>query len=233
MAGSLLLVLGVALAAGVWTFLFRRPPAGIWPRTWISAAVLIGYSVVALAVTDRLDHVVGPVSPIEVAWGLGVGGVWLVATHIGHYVLCRLFPTFIGQITELYSLRTNDKTSTMVGPIVAMGVAEEVFFRGFVQDRLGLVAAVLVYGLVQLVERKWALVLAALLGGTVWGLLFWWTEGLVAPVVAHVLWTGSLMFLWPLRGCGRRAGGADVGEPVPEDGGCATRPIPGGAVDAG
>ncbi|CAN5726508.1 hypothetical protein BH24ACT4_BH24ACT4_07260 [soil metagenome] len=83
-----------------------------------------------------------------------------------------------------------------------MAVAEEVFFRGFVQDEVGLVAAVAAYTAVQMVERKWALGLAALLGGTVWGLLFWWTGGLVAPIVAHVLWTGMLTFVWPLKGCG-------------------------------
>ena len=54
------------------------------------------------------------------------------------------------------------------------------------------------YTAVQVFERKWALALAALLGGAVWGALFAWRLGLVAPVAAHVLWTGVLTFLWPL-----------------------------------
>ncbi len=210
MAGSVLLVVGLALALAAWAFLFRRPAAGLWTRTWITAGALAAYAVLATALTDELDGLVGPVSPAVVAAGLVVGGAWLVATHIGHAVLCRLIPGFLEQISDLYALREGDRVRTMVGPVVAMAGAEEVFFRGFVQGRIGLAGSIVVYTAVQLVAGKWALTLAALLGAAVWGGLAWWTEGLVAPVVAHVLWTGSLTFLWPLRGCGRRAGAADL-----------------------
>jgi hypothetical protein len=132
----------------------------------------------------------------------------------------------LDQITDLYSLREGDRVSTMVGPVVAMAGAEELFFRGFVQGRLGLVGAVAVYTAVQLVAGKWALTLAALLGAVVWGGLLWWTGGLVAPVVAHVLWTGALTFVWPLRGCGRRVGAADAA-PVAGRTACERSPAPG------
>lgn len=210
MVGSLLLAGGLALALAGWTFLFWRPPQGIWPRTWVTATVLSAYAALAMAATGRLDTVVGPISPVALVSGVLIGGAWLVATHIGHAVLCRLFPGFLDQISDLYSLREGDRISTMVGPVVAMAGAEELFFRGFVQDRMGLLGAVVVYTAVQVVAGKWALTLAALLGGAVWGGLLWWTDGLVAPVVAHVLWTGALTFVWPLRGCGRRVGAADV-----------------------
>ncbi|MBA3282773.1 MAG: CPBP family intramembrane metalloprotease [Acidimicrobiia bacterium] len=226
MAGSLLLVGGLVLALAGWAFLFRRPSEGIWPRTWVTAGALSVYAVVALAVTERLDTVVGPVSLAALGAGLLVGSAWLGATHVGHAVLCRLFPGFLDQITDLYSLREGDRVSTMVGPVVAMAGAEELFFRGFVQGRLGLVGAVAVYTAVQLVAGKWALTLAALLGAVVWGGLFWWTGGLVAPVVAHVLWTGALTFVWPLRGCGRRMGAADAA-PVAGQAACDRSPAPG------
>lgn len=210
MAETLLLVGGVALAVAGWTFLFRRPAEGIWPRTWLTAAVLSTYALVGVAVTGRWSELVGPVSPSSVAAGLVIGGAWLVATHVGHAVLCRIFPGFLAQISDLYSLRTGDRVRTMVGPVVAMAVAEELFFRGLVQGAAGLVGSIVVYTLVQVVAGKWALTLAALLGGTVWGGLAWWTDGLVAPIVAHVLWTGTLTFLWPLRGCGAKVGAAEV-----------------------
>lgn len=210
MTGTVLLVVGLLLALGAWWFLFRLPSDGIWTRTWLAAGALSAYAIGAVAATDRLDAFVGPVSPSAVAAGLVVGAAWLVATHVGHAVLCRLFPGFLAQITDLYSLREGDRVRTMVGPVVAMATAEELFFRGFVQGRLGLVGSVVVYTLVQVVAGKWALTLAALLGGAVWGGLAWWTGGLVAPIVAHVLWTGSLTFLWPLHGCGRRVGAADA-----------------------
>lgn len=199
------LVIGaVVVSFGAWGFMFLLPRDDIWPRTWAAAAVLTGYAIAALAALDRLDRTVGPVDLTELGIGVGVGSVWLVATHVGHAILCRLFPAFIEQIRDLYRLGDGDRIGRMVGPIVAMGIAEEFLFRGVIQGRAGLAAGVLAYTAVQVVERKWALGLAALLGGLVWGTLFWWRAGLVAPIAAHVLWTGSLTFVWPLRGCGRR-----------------------------
>ena len=54
---------------------------------------------------------------------------------------------------------------------------------------------------VQVMARNWALALAALLCGSVWGTLAWASDGIVAPVVAHVVWVVALTFVWPLRGC--------------------------------
>lgn len=197
----MLIVVGLVVALALWAYLFVLPRAGLWTRSWVVAGGLTTYAVAAMAWTGRLDTVVGPVSPVEVGVGVGAGGGWLVATHIGHAVLCRLFPSFLAQINDLYAIRDRSRPWFTVGAVIAMAVAEEVFFRGFVQSQVGLAATVVAYTAIQMVERKWALGLAALLGGTVWGLLFWWTGGLVAPIVAHVLWTGMLMFVWPLRGC--------------------------------
>lgn len=202
---ELVLAVGaVALSFAAWSFMFLLPRDDIWPRTWIAAAVLAGYSVTALAALDRLDTTTGPIDLAELGIGLAVGSAWLVATHIGHAILCRLFPAFVEQVRDLYRLGDGDRVGRMVGPIVAMGVAEELLFRGVIQGSAGLVGGVVAYTAVQVVERKWALGLAALLGGLVWGGLFWWRGGLVAPIVAHVLWTTMLTFVWPLRGCGRR-----------------------------
>lgn len=205
-----LLVGGIALAVAGWVFLFRLPASGLWPRTWVTAVVLSSYTALALHLTHRLGRVVGPIGPWPAAAGLAVGGAWLVATHMGHYVLCRTFPSFLDQISDLYSLREGDRIPTMVGPLLAMGATEELFFRGFVQGLLGLVGSIAVYGAVQLVVGNWALTLAALVGGAVWGTLLFATKGLVAPIVAHVLWASVLTFAWPLRGCDERVGAADI-----------------------
>lgn len=199
----MLIAVGLALALAAWVFLFRLPREGLWSRTWIAAPLLIAFSLGALAADDRLGSTAGPFTALEVAVGVGAGAAWLVATQVGHRILCRLFPAFLAQVNDLYRIR-DDATPvwSMVGAVTVMGVAEELLFRGLVQGGIGLAAAVAAYTLVQAVEGKWALGLAALLGGLVWGLLFAWRDGLVAPILAHVLWTGALTFLWPLRGCG-------------------------------
>ncbi len=201
---SIVVVLAATVVGmGAWFALFRGDRSDIWPRTWVIASLLIGFSLGGLALVGRLDEVLGPVDLATATIGVGIGGAWLAATHVGHAVLCRLFPSFIDQVKDLYSLGVGDPWTRVLPPIVAMAVAEELLFRGVIGGLGGIVLGVVVYTGVQVFERKWALTLAALLGGIIWGGLFELTGGLLAPVVAHALWTSTLTLAWPLRGCGR------------------------------
>ncbi len=195
-------VVATVVAAGAWIALFRGDRSDIWPRTWVIAGVLVVFSSGALAAVDRLDTVVGPIDPTSIGLGVVAGGAWLVATHIGHAVLCRLFPSFIEQVRDLYGLGVGDPASRVLGPILAMAFAEEFLFRGVIQNLAGFAVGATVYTAVQVFERKWALVLAGLIAALVCGGLFEVTDGLVAPVIAHALWTTTLTLVWPLRGCG-------------------------------
>lgn len=200
----------VLFAAGLWAFLFLPPDETLWRRTWIAAGLGIAGGLGAVALDGRLDTFVGPVDAVEVGIGLGVGGAWLVATQIGFRVLCSLFPTVMSEVRELYSKGSNGRLAEMVPPVMLMGVAEEVLFRGALLGTGGLVVATVAYAVVQVVERKWVLVLAALLCGAVWGALAVWRDGLVAPAIAHVLWTTTLLTVWPLPDC--RVPGATADE---------------------
>jgi membrane protease YdiL (CAAX protease family) len=84
---------------------------------------------------------------------------------------------------------------------LASGVAEEAFFRGALQPRVGLVAASLLFGAVHFVPRRellpWSL--TALAAGLGLGLLFEATGNLVAPVVAHVVLNAANL-RWLSRG---------------------------------
>ncbi len=200
---SVAVVIAATVVASIaWIALFRRDRDDIWPRTWVIAASLIAFSVAALLVLDRLGDAVGPVRAVDAGLGLVVGAIWLVATHVGHAVLCRIFPSFIDQVRDLYQLGVNDPPSRVLGPILAMALAEELLFRGVIQSIAGFVVGTAVYTAVQVFERKWALVLAGLIAGLVCGGLYEVTGGLVAPVLAHALWTATLTLVWPLRGCG-------------------------------
>jgi membrane protease YdiL (CAAX protease family) len=72
---------------------------------------------------------------------------------------------------------------------LASGLGEELFFRGALQPRVGLVPASLLFGLAHLLP-SWPLALWSLfaaVAGLVFGLLFDGTGNLLAPVIAHVL----------------------------------------------
>jgi len=81
---------------------------------------------------------------------------------------------------------------------LASGLAEEAFFRGALQPRVGLVAASALFGLVHLPAtralRAWTAL--ALASGFGLGILFEATGSLVAPVTAHVV--VNALGLWSL-----------------------------------
>lgn len=74
----------------------------------------------------------------------------------------------------------------------ASGLAEEMFFRGALQPKVGLVVASLLFGAAHFLPRRelvlWSLF--AVLIGLGLGGLFEWTGQLAAPIAAHVLVNG-------------------------------------------
>jgi membrane protease YdiL (CAAX protease family) len=105
----------------------------------------------------------------------------------------------------------------MLGPLTpaqilvlaaASGIGEELFFRGALQPRVGLVAASLLFGAAHFVPARplalWSVFAAG--AGLLFGLLFAATGNLVAPVVAHAVVNG-LNLRWLVR---RYAPGPDA-----------------------
>jgi membrane protease YdiL (CAAX protease family) len=82
------------------------------------------------------------------------------------------------------------------------GYAEEAFFRGALQPRVGWIAASLVFGLAHFAPRRALLPWTgfALAAGFGLGALYEWTGNLAAPVVAHAV--VNAVNLWLL--CGMR-----------------------------
>lgn len=74
----------------------------------------------------------------------------------------------------------------------ASGLAEEMFFRGALQPRVGLVAASLLFGVVHFIPRREFLPWTgfALIVGFAFGALYSATGNLIAPVVAHAVING-------------------------------------------
>lgn len=192
----------IVIALIGWAYIFAMPRGGIWVRSWTVAGVLIAASLGALCRAGQIGEAVGTTDVEAIVVGAGAGMVWVVATQIGHQILCRVLPSFIDQVRDLYSIAVGDNRRDVVIALVSLAVAEEFVFRLVIQREFGIVAGVVAYAAVQAFERNWALVLAGAACGAVWGVLYAWQDNLTAPLIAHVIWTGTLTFLWPLRGCG-------------------------------
>ena len=77
---------------------------------------------------------------------------------------------------------------------VAAGIGEELLFRGVLQAEVGLVLASLIFGILHmggtgtLAFGAWVAAIGGVLGG-----LAIWTEGLLAPMVAHALYDAAAL----------------------------------------
>ena len=184
--------IGVAVAAAAWAFLFIPPLDRFWARAAIAGPVIGLYALVAQR--RRLGDLLEP-SALEVAVGVAAAAVLYGVFRTGDRVLARLAPALCAQVTDLYRVRAG----AAAGVLVVVGLCEELFWRGFVQDRAGFALALAGYAAVHVWERKPVLVLAAVVGGAYWGALFLWRDSLTASLVSHALWDLAIVVWFPLR----------------------------------
>ena len=81
---------------------------------------------------------------------------------------------------------------------VFSGVGEEAFFRGALQPEIGIVAASLLFGALHVGPDRRYLVwtLWAVGAGFLFGFLYEWTGGLLAPAFAHAAHNAVTLLLW-------------------------------------
>jgi membrane protease YdiL (CAAX protease family) len=81
---------------------------------------------------------------------------------------------------------------------VFSGVGEEALFRGALQPEIGLIAASLLFGAAHVGPDRRYLVwtLWAVGAGFLFGVLYDWTGGLLAPTVAHAAHNAATLLLW-------------------------------------
>ena len=140
---------------------------------------------------------------VDVVVGVAAGAVTLALTYGLFPIVVQVLPSAGAEVRGLYQLAAVSPSS--LAAVCVVIVAEEVIWRGAmleaVRERFGVVAVVvaaLPYALAQLGGGSVLLAGAALGLGAVWGGLAYWRKNLVAPLIAHLLWTPIVLGLWPL-----------------------------------
>ena len=142
----------------------------------------------------------------DLLWGVALAGVLYVGSRAVLWALCGGFSDVLCEpLMDVYATFGTGSLGTAVALALVIAPAEELFWRGAVQQalrpRLGraggaLVAAVL-SSLVLLAFGEPLLALAALPTSLAWGLLAEWRRGLVASWVSHSLWDVLIVILLP------------------------------------
>lgn len=130
---------------------------------------------------------------------LSVGVAVACGTVISGLVLYRLSPVLRKISGELAPhLVDGVRKRDLILVSVFSGIGEEVFFRGALQPVIGLIATSLLFGAVHVGPDRRYLVwtLWAVGAGFLFGALYLWTGGILAPVTAHVLHNAATFLLW-------------------------------------
>jgi membrane protease YdiL (CAAX protease family) len=190
------LLAGLAVAVVAMGSMFAYGRQHFWFRALVAGTVIGGFG--ALAQRDRMSDYLRP-TVVDVVIGVSSAALLYLVFRVGDRVLAHVAPVLSRQVDDLYRLRAEARPGAILAMIAAVAVCEEIFWRGFVQARTGLLVATLGYALVLIWERKLVLIVAALICGATWGGLYVWRDTLVAPVVSHVLWDLAIMVFLPVR----------------------------------
>jgi membrane protease YdiL (CAAX protease family) len=194
------LAVGGAIAVAVAWVVVRARRASIWTVM----AVTTG-SLGALALlTGSVPAATAVSVPAAAVLGLAAGGALYGATGAFMWV-ARRWPPLARQTSSFYRQADELSVPAGVGVSALVAVGEELLWRGVVAGVLveasgsaarGAALAWAVYLATYLLSGSLPVVLGALVGGGTWAALGWWSGGVVAPAVCHVVWT-SLMIAAP------------------------------------
>jgi membrane protease YdiL (CAAX protease family) len=166
----------------------------------------------ALAVASVLVR--PPVAAGDVTTGVAAAAG--VATGLALYVATRIFVAiaagwepFRAQVLDRYDHAREIPllAALALGVLIAVP-GEELFWRGLVQPRLqesmpvlsGPALAWLGYIAANAASGSLPFIAAAIVGGAVWAALALWTDGVLASIACHMVWTALMVARPPVAG---------------------------------
>ena len=129
-------------------------------------------------------------------------GVAAFGAFFGAAAVARHVPVVNEALVSVLNYAERGSDSWVLATTLANGVAEEVFFRGSLFTALGpihpVAASTVVYVLSTCATRNPALVVAAVVMGSVFAAQRRATGGLLAPILTHVTWSALMLRYLPV-----------------------------------
>ena len=191
----------MVLAQAAFATTFRGPRARFWQRMTLTGLTLGGY---ALALRRPLRET--RIRPRDIALGLASAASLYLTFQVGDRFARRYVPSGERDIADIYTLRALRPRPEIAARLVTIiGPAEELFWRGYVQEGLmatfgrwpGSAVAAMAYGGVHLVTGNFTLFGAAGIAGAHWCLLYGAGLPMGALIVSHVTWDVWIFLIQP------------------------------------
>ena len=202
------LALCIAVAAVLWFIMFSpwtAPHINFWYMMTASAAILITLSVCFGDWKGRNGKRFS--LPFTLICAVAIAVALWMAFWIGDKLSQLMFDFARPQVDLIYSIKgSTSKIYIALALLFIIGPAEELFWRGYIQEfmqqrlgkNLGFVVATLVYTLIHIWSFNFMLIMAALVCGVCWGLLYRIDRRLLpALIISHALWDTAAFVVFP------------------------------------
>lgn len=127
---------------------------------------------------------------------------------VGDKASTFLFDFARPQVDNIYGMKLGHSPWLLTGLMLFLiGPAEEIFWRGYLQKRLselwganrGCVVSILLYALVHIASFNFMLIMAALVAGVFWGVLYrFYPKYFGAILLSHALWDVAVFIWFPI-----------------------------------
>lgn len=191
------LVLGTATLAA--TLAVSTDSAPFYALGLLGALVWIGGAIASGPIPMRRVAHRGASRAADLAFA-GVLGAVLFGGFFVAKLLAEHLPVLSGSVRGLLHSADAGPRGAVLAIALVNGVGEELFFRGALQSvfaRRAVVFTVAVYCLVTVATLNTALVVAAIVMGTVFSVERRVAGGVLAPIITHLTWSTLMLLLLP------------------------------------
>ena len=193
--------IGLAAAVPAFAATFRGPRDRFWSRMTATGLVLGGLALIANPSLRRTR-----IGPREVVLGLASAATLYGTFKVGDRFARKFVPGGDAQIRDIYTLRDlAPRTETAARLVAIIGPAEELFWRGLVQEALmrrygrwtGAAMAAVAYSAIHVTTGNFTLMGAAGVAGAHWCILYAAGVPIGALIVSHCAWDVWIFLIQP------------------------------------
>ena len=202
------LTLLILLAFILWTIMFSpwtAPHVSFW---WMMTGSALTLTILSSFVNPKWWKRVNW-STSNILMGIAIAIALWGVFWIGDKVSSWMFPTFARpQVNLIYVMKAGESPLLLsVLLLFLIGPAEEIFWRGYVQERLsrrfspnlGFLIATACYTLVHIASFNFMLIMASLVCGISWGGLYrLFPHRFSAIILSHALWDVAVFIWFPI-----------------------------------
>ena len=202
----------IVVAAGLWFYMFSPWTAGLtnfWYTMTATALILIFMACWMGDLKTPIREGLHGGKPLRFfLLGIALAAALWGVFWVGDKLSSLMFGFARGQVDSIYGMKTGIQPWIIALLLLfIIGPAEELFWRGFVQQQLslhwgenwGFVVATAIYTLIHLWSFNFMLIMAAMVCGIVWGGLYrLQPKWLPALVVSHAVWDACVFVVFPI-----------------------------------